>query len=162
MTDWPGQESNYVFPFKIEPAFIPATAIQRSGKFPNCRGAHGDVWKCYMSTQSDTRPVSLQEGELQRHDYLSRSTWRSQSNPSGSFRKQVCTVGFYPYSFVLISPCLPQIADMKILRSITRVKALSSSPLHLLIDLLTRGFVVKPTFGYNCSMTTFFLWRVLP
>ncbi|KAG2143975.1 kinase-like domain-containing protein [Suillus cothurnatus] len=52
-------ESNYVFPFKIEPAFIPATAIQRSGKFPNCRGAHGDVWKCYMSTQSDTRPVAV-------------------------------------------------------------------------------------------------------
>ncbi|KAG1884567.1 kinase-like domain-containing protein [Suillus subluteus] len=41
--------------FKIEPSHIPATNIVRDGKFPNCRGGLGDIWKCSMITQSGTR-----------------------------------------------------------------------------------------------------------
>lgn len=41
--------------FKIEPIPIPATNIVRDGKFPNCRGGLGDIWKCSMTTQSGTR-----------------------------------------------------------------------------------------------------------
>ncbi|KAG2114475.1 kinase-like domain-containing protein [Suillus cothurnatus] len=36
--------------FKIEPIFIPATDIIRDGKFPDCRGGLGDIWKCSMAT----------------------------------------------------------------------------------------------------------------
>ncbi|KAG2340783.1 kinase-like protein, partial [Suillus weaverae] len=52
-------ESNDAFAFKIEPPFIPATAIQRSQSFPHYTGGFGDVWKCSMFTQSETRPVAV-------------------------------------------------------------------------------------------------------
>lgn len=41
--------------FKIEPTSIPATNIVRDGKFPNCRGGLGDIWKCSMATRSGAR-----------------------------------------------------------------------------------------------------------
>lgn len=41
--------------FKIKPISIPATSIVRSGKFPNCTGGLGDIWKCSMTTRSGTR-----------------------------------------------------------------------------------------------------------
>lgn len=53
-------ESNDAFvSFKIKLKIIPATDIQRSGKFCAVRGAFGDIWKCDMSTQSGTRPVAV-------------------------------------------------------------------------------------------------------
>ncbi|KAG2339258.1 hypothetical protein BDR05DRAFT_951311 [Suillus weaverae] len=45
--------------FKIEPIPIPATNIVRDGKFPNCRGGLGDIWKCSMTTQSGTRRLRV-------------------------------------------------------------------------------------------------------
>lgn len=41
--------------FKIEPTPIPATSIIRDGKFPDCRGGLGDIWKCSIATQSGAR-----------------------------------------------------------------------------------------------------------
>jgi serine/threonine protein kinase len=41
--------------FKIEPTPIPATNIVRDGKFPDCRGGLGDIWKCSMVTRSGAR-----------------------------------------------------------------------------------------------------------
>ncbi|KAG1730480.1 kinase-like domain-containing protein [Suillus lakei] len=41
--------------FKIEPSPIPATDIERTGKFPNFSGGLGDIWQCSMSTQSGTQ-----------------------------------------------------------------------------------------------------------
>jgi hypothetical protein len=64
ITDQPGQESNAAFvSFKIQPKIIPDTDIQRSGDFPDVIGGFGNIWKCYMSTQSGARRlVSLQTG----------------------------------------------------------------------------------------------------
>lgn len=49
-------ESNAAFvSFKIQPKIIPDTDIQRSGDFPAVIGGFGNIWKCYMSTQSGAR-----------------------------------------------------------------------------------------------------------
>jgi len=70
--------------------------------------------------------------------------------------------GVLSTTFILTSPYLPQFADMKTVRTIAKVKAWNGLPSYSLIDLLTREFVARPTFGYNCCTTTFFLWKVLP
>ncbi|KAG1725852.1 kinase-like domain-containing protein [Suillus lakei] len=49
-------ESNDACAFKIEPNFIPATAIRRLEIVSGSKGL-GDVWRCSMSTQSETRSV---------------------------------------------------------------------------------------------------------
>jgi hypothetical protein len=54
------QEASVQVDFKIEPTFIPSTAIKRLEIIPHGSGGLGDVWKCSMSTPSGTRPVSLQ------------------------------------------------------------------------------------------------------
>ncbi|KAG2134520.1 kinase-like domain-containing protein [Suillus clintonianus] len=43
--------------FKIEPIFIPTTALQKLEQYPNGSGGLGDVWKCSFSAQSE--PVAV-------------------------------------------------------------------------------------------------------
>ncbi|KAG2140662.1 kinase-like domain-containing protein [Suillus clintonianus] len=51
-------ESNLI-DLKIQPIFIPTTAIQRLHQCPSYAGGLGDVWKCSMSTQSNTHLVAV-------------------------------------------------------------------------------------------------------
>ncbi|KAG1728741.1 kinase-like domain-containing protein [Suillus paluster] len=66
VTDYPRQTGNgnlqpqdHRVAFKVEPPNIPATTIQRLEQFANGSGGLGDVWKCSMSTQSETRTVAV-------------------------------------------------------------------------------------------------------
>ncbi|KAG1721985.1 kinase-like domain-containing protein [Suillus paluster] len=51
--------TNVTVEFKVEPFHIPATAIRKLEQFANGSGGLGDVWKCSMSTQSETRTVAV-------------------------------------------------------------------------------------------------------
>ncbi|KAG1906274.1 kinase-like domain-containing protein, partial [Suillus fuscotomentosus] len=53
--------------FKIKPNTIPATAIQRPELFPICSGGFNDIWKCFMSTQSENRPVAIKAVRVPQH-----------------------------------------------------------------------------------------------
>ncbi|KAG2144100.1 kinase-like domain-containing protein [Suillus bovinus] len=61
-------ESNLTVQFKIEPNIIPATAIRRSGQYPDIVGGFGDIWKCSMSTQSEARAVAVKSIRLLSED----------------------------------------------------------------------------------------------
>ncbi|KAG0701065.1 kinase-like domain-containing protein [Suillus ampliporus] len=60
MGDFPAETNlNVTVDFKIEPIHIPAAAIRKLEPFPNGSGGLGDIWKCSMSTQSETRTVAV-------------------------------------------------------------------------------------------------------